>query len=61
MASKPIKYRGYEISANATAFCRFVYAHEDYDGPEDSRCGFEATAQDCKDAIDERIDEGFDR
>ena len=31
----------------------YQFVHEDYDGPEDLRCGSGATVEDCKDLIDE--------
>lgn len=36
---------------------QWQWIHKDYDGPEDSRHGTEATFDDCLRAIDERLDE----
>ena len=54
---KLIRYRDYEISVEPSVFRKHVYAHKDFDGPEDGRCGFQPSVQDCIDAIDEQIDE----
>jgi hypothetical protein len=45
---KPIPFRG----------CDFDFAHVDYDGPEDNRCGNAASITEAREAIDELIDEG---
>lgn len=44
-------YRGYHITASA--YSGFDFAADDYDGPEDSRCGHGATEADCRAQIDE--------
>lgn len=48
-------YGEYEITA-APAFqreYRFNFAHKEYMGPEDRRCGCATTIEDCKEQIDE--------
>jgi hypothetical protein len=50
----PQSYRGYGIDAGW--FMGYDYIHDDYDGPEDGRCGNEATLELCYRAIDERLD-----
>jgi hypothetical protein len=54
--SNPIVYRFYHIYANSDGYYPYAYAHEDYDGPEDARCGTAKTIDDCKHEIDELID-----
>jgi len=44
---KPIPYRDYDYN----------FAHKDYDGPEDKRCGNGGSIEDCKDKIDEQIED----
>ena len=44
---KPIPFRG----------CDFDYAHVDFDGPGDRRCGNAGSVQDCMDLIDELEDD----
>lgn len=53
--SNPILYKDYEISVGPgyTPDSRWQYAHEDYDGPEDNRCGLGSSIDDCKEQIDE--------
>lgn len=41
----------YTISEHG--LCGWVWAHVDYDGDEDRRCGHEMSYQDCVEAIDE--------
>lgn len=36
----------------------FVWAHEDYDGPEDKRCGFGETLADVCEDIDFKLEKG---
>lgn len=54
------KYRGYHIYYDPPPIpvrtMDWGYTHEEYDGPEDNRCGRVATEQACKDAIDEALD-----
>ena len=45
---KPSPFRGLD----------YDFAHKDYDGPEDRRCGNGASIEDCKRQIDELIDDG---
>lgn len=62
------QYRGYNITYWAkpvpTRAWDYDFAHEDYDGAPDSgdhRCGNGASVEDCKEQIDEIIeDEEFD-
>lgn len=44
-------YRGYHITASA--YYGFDFEAEDYDGPEDGRCGHADTEAEAKAAIDE--------
>ena len=61
-ADKTIRYRDYEITHGLNRIWqRWDFAHKDYDGPEDGRCGGGKTIEDCIAAIDDRIDEGFDQ
>lgn len=50
-------YRGYRISIDPKPIpdrgFDFDFAHIDYDGPGDKRCGNGASVSDCKDRIDE--------
>lgn len=54
-----IWYRGYCIrlnDCNIDPRCDYVFAHDDYDGAEDSRdqrSGFGRTVEDCKKEIDQ--------
>jgi len=58
---EPIPYRGYTITlADYPQFGKYEYVSDDYDGPEDNRCGHENTIDDCKEAIDELIGERGD-
>lgn len=50
-----IEYRGYAVSNSWHS--GFDYVHNDYDGPEDGRCGNESTLEACYRAIDEREDD----
>jgi len=50
-------YRGYRIEYDpkpipASCGVDWTYVHEDYDGPEDSRCGCAASADACREVID---------
>lgn len=63
MSDLPIKYRGYEIDRPTYVpgpQFSWEYAHENYGGEGDGRCGLAASIDACKAEIDERIDEGFD-
>lgn len=51
----PHKYRGYDIETHFAM--GYQYVHEDYDGPEDSRCGTEKSVELCYRSIDEREDD----
>lgn len=52
-------YRNYSISFDAKPIplrdFDFDFAHKDYDGPGDKRCGNGASVSDCQDQIDEII------
>jgi hypothetical protein len=52
-----LKYRGYVISETAAHAreWRYEFAHADYDGDEDLRCGRGKTVHECKEQIDEMI------
>lgn len=56
-----IKYRGYLITQEwSTRFGKpqpdeWCYAHEEFEGPEDHRCGWCATMESCKEEIDDNI------
>lgn len=56
---EPIRYRGYRIYRNDfTAHpdwrdVAWVYVHEDYDGPEDNRCGHGPSVEACITEIQE--------
>jgi len=58
--SKPIRFGAWSIYRNDfTAhpnwrLVAWLYAHDDYDGPEDGRAGVEASVEDCISAIQER-------
>jgi hypothetical protein len=58
-----ITYRGYEIRQNdfrAHPYwgkVAWTFAHKDYDGPEDNRCGFAETVEDCMSEIDDAEEE----
>lgn len=54
------KYRGYLIDGPQRTGPAYSYYHEEYDGPEDRRCGWAGSLKEAKEQIDERIDEGFD-
>lgn len=57
---KEVVYRNFIISY----WCKpipdrrfdYDYAHADYDGPEDNRCGSAASVEDCKSEIDDYWD-----
>lgn len=56
------KYRGYTIyrkwiSKGKPQPDEYEWCHEDYDGPEDRRCGASMTAIDAVDQIDETEDD----
>ena len=52
-----VTYRGYIIAYDpppiGTRAMDWQFAHEDYDGPEDSRCGAGPSLEDCKAQIDD--------
>lgn len=50
----PHTYRGYTVDRG---YMFYEYVHEDYDGPEDNRCGTEASLELCYRSIDEALDE----
>jgi hypothetical protein len=59
--SEQIKYRGYVIvheppSIPSRAF-DWQFWHEDYNGPEDHRCGLAASLEEAKRDIDEMEDD----
>jgi hypothetical protein len=52
-----IQYRGYEIARKWTSNGtpqpdEWVFSHNDYDGPEDNRCGYGTTKENCMRQID---------
>lgn len=51
-----MKYRGYIITHNPKPIPLrahdYDYVHDEYDGPDDDRCGSEASVEECKAAID---------
>lgn len=51
--SNPVHYRGWRIYIGE--WTPFEYVHEDYDGPEDNRCGTAKTVEEAKREIDEYI------
>lgn len=63
MSETVIAYRGYTIrpnDCNIDARCDWVFAHDDYDGAEDSgdhRCGWGASIAECRREIDMQIEE----
>lgn len=69
MASRPDRvhpdgeegYRGWHIEYNPPPIpvrtCDWQFWHVDYDGPEDSRCGFAPSLEAAKAEIDEREDD----
>lgn len=52
-----VRYKGYIIERNWVSkipqFDEWIYAHEEYDGPEDPRCGACKTFEECKEEIDD--------
>ena len=53
-------YRGYHIEYCPKPGPRgydFEWSHEDFDGPGDNRQGYGGSEQECRDAIDELIEE----
>lgn len=52
MTTYPLTYRDCEIQYQWPT-C-WVWAHVEYTGPEDRRCGFGRTIEDCIREIDER-------
>lgn len=50
-----IAYRGYTIAPDP--YWRWVWSHNEYDGPEDSRCGTAASLEEAQREIDEQIQE----
>jgi len=56
-----MKYRGYTIDHNPPPIPNrrwdWQYHHEDYDGPEDDRCGAVASLEAAKAEIDEQLDD----
>ena len=55
------EYRGFKIKYDPPPIPLrthdFQFAHTDYDGPSDHRCGTGCSVADCKAQIDEMIDE----
>lgn len=53
--SNPIVYKDFEICVGPayTRDSQWQFAHVDYDGPEDNRCGLGSSIEDCKEQIDE--------
>lgn len=57
-----MEYRDYLIEENTSPWPgKFEFVHNSYDGPGDNRLGFGNSIQDCKDQIDEQIEEGVIR
>ena len=67
---EPIRYRGYTISYDPPPIpmrsSDWAFVHDDYDGAPinsesddggDRRCGYGASVEDCKQQIDEQIEE----
>lgn len=67
---EPIRYRGYTIHYDPPPIplrsSDWAFVHDDYDGAPihsesddcpDHRCGFGASVEDCKQQIDEQIEE----
>lgn len=56
-----VQYRGHEITYDpppiGTRAHDWAWVHHEYDGPEDGRCGTEASLLACLRAIDEVLDE----
>lgn len=52
-------HRGFKIERGhgPPPYHHWDFVHEDYDGPEDGRSGSGADVQDCKDRIDEMIED----
>jgi hypothetical protein len=53
------EYKDYRIKYDPPPVpgINYVYYHDDYDGPGDNRFGYCRTIQECKDEIDELIEE----
>lgn len=58
-ATEFVEYRGYKVERSdaPVPHMAWSYVHEDFDGDEDNRYGYEATFWDCLVAIDEGIDD----
>ncbi len=59
---KTENYRGYEIY-KGDLYVNFEFAHKDYDGApdgNDNRCGHGDTIEECRELIDELIEEEND-
>jgi hypothetical protein len=56
---RKIMYRGYVIEENPYHILQheWLFAHEEYDGPEDPRIGSERSVEMCKQRIDQLEDE----
>lgn len=56
-----VLYRGYRIYFDPPPIpirsCDYHFVHEDYDGPEDSRCGSGASEWECRAMIDDIEDD----
>ena len=54
-----LTYRDYELKQDTNPIrlgLAWFYVHEDYDGPEDGRCGFRDTIEECVEAINQLDD-----
>lgn len=54
-----VTYRGYQISRALDSLMPqtdWHYGHVDFDGPEDNRYGYASGVDECKAAIDDRLD-----
>ena len=55
-----MQYRNYEIDIpDRNCPFSYRYVHNNYDGPEDRRIGFGSSILDCKNAIDDAIDDAI--
>jgi hypothetical protein len=51
----PITYRGFEITPDSVSG-GWAFAHPEYDGPEDWRCGTGTSPEHCRREIDAKIE-----
>ena len=55
------EYRNYVIEPDPFGHNPFVFAHEDYDGPPNKRCGFAGSVEQARQFIDEIEDDLAER